>query len=170
MALEAEMTGKPLVNPDGTPVSQEEINALTGGGSMTSTNESNLNEVDIMGDFDTNIPNTNEAEGTDIPVRNREAAQPSAEQIAADNEIPILDEDTFGDDFDSVNEETSVPKTTTNDGIDFGDDDETEDLDDMIETKQEEEPAVKDDVLDDNSNPEVDSKPDDSIGDRKSVV
>lgn len=165
MALEAEMSGKSLVNPDGTPVSQEEINALTGGGSMTSTNESNLNEVDIMGDFDTNIPSTNETTGTDIPVRNREAAQPSAEDIAANNEIPILDEDTFGDDSEPAHKEASAPKTTADDGIDFGGDDESEDLNDMIETKQEEEPVdVKDDVLDDNSNPEVDSKPDDSIG------
>lgn len=164
MALEAEMTGKTLVNPDGTPVSQEEINALTGGGSMTSTNESNLNEVDIMGDFDANTPSANETTGTDIPVRNREVSQPSPEEIAADNEIPILDEDTFGDDFDPVNEETSALESTVNDGNDFGDD-ETEDLNGMIETEQEEEPVdTKDDTLDDNSNPEVESEPDDSIG------
>ena len=91
MAMEAELNGKPLVNMDGTPVSQEEINALTGESSDSSSN--NYDEVDIMNVNE--MPMDEATVQETIPVRERPARVDNTVATGHIDEIPELEEDDF---------------------------------------------------------------------------
>lgn len=131
MALEAEMSGKPLaeLNEDGsvTLVPKEEINALLG---ESNDNNEKVEEVDVMEGFDDNSKVTTQQ---DIPARAGRAAQP-IEQAA-----PAPVDPSFDDIPIETEEET---EDIVNDSIDVEDE-----LSDMTssETETLESPKVDDD-------------------------
>ncbi|HAL03331.1 MAG TPA: hypothetical protein DCP07_08225 [Lachnospiraceae bacterium] len=117
MAMEAEISGKPLVNPDGTPVSAEEIAALTGDYSAENNNEG-LNEVDIMGDMDTTPVAQNIPERKRTPMEINTPAPVKQEEVAKfEDEIPVYDEneaaaDDYSEEMLKMDIENTVETTT----------------------------------------------------------
>lgn len=116
MAMEAEMSGKPLaeLNEDGSValVSKEEVNALLG---ESNDDNEKVEEVDVMAGFDENSKveaNTQQ----DIPVRARRVSQQVKQETPAPvdpsfDDIPIeaepVEDDQAEDDSTDINEELS---------------------------------------------------------------
>ena len=127
MAEQAELTGKPLVNPDGTPVPQEEIDVLLG--ERGSSNEE-MDEVDIMDsleDFDTE------------ETKNTEKGREPKEQpvITIHRKRRVVDQDSVKDELmerDNVNENVSREYTRQPAPVDM-DDNANEDIPFMDESQ-----------------------------------